>query len=483
MGKLNITENLFLEKAELLRMQDFQGRLGWQRAMKALVKQYGIVLSEENSFRVIVHPSLSQYIKIYPGLAYTPDMEAIYSGEEIDIFVGSAVDTIKWVVLSRAVSHTEEGTVAVATDGSLTGFNTKFTEVLRGQPNFPTKIRFTDSVANVHEYEVVRVISDTSAILSGTFTAESELKYSVVGTFTPGYVPSDEDKNLYHYDSCSIQVITSDAMPTVEPGQYVIARIDYSSVGQVTIYDLRAENAFSDTPTINEDAESQGANPCVSLLSVRKVGGWLYQEKTLELELIAEFAYFITSFEASTTTANAFFRINAGQCNTLPTIPSQIADGTFNGFILLNRKNMVSAKIVSQEADMLTLEPIDLSKLIGESGGDFIIIPDFTNFEINVTADSDTYQPSIPFVLNGDLAQGRARMRVWLDYPNSSTSPAVTLTLKYRMYSANHSGVYTVFNTAIVHDQLKNLDYAVAGGLLTIDIAALIPSYELRNYS
>ena len=200
MGKINISENLFLEKAELVRMQRFNNELGWQRALRSAALRFGIVENASGtSFKAIKHPTAANSVLIYPGLAYTPSMEAIALDEERTLALGSGTDR-RWIVLSRAITHEEEGVVTIQQDGSLVGVGTKFTEVLRGQPNFPVKIRFTNSVNNVYEYEVVSVISDTSALLSGEFTAQSGLKYSVVGAFTPGFIPSEENKNIYSYD-------------------------------------------------------------------------------------------------------------------------------------------------------------------------------------------------------------------------------------------------------------------------------------------
>ena len=67
----------------------------------------------------------------------------------------------RWLILSRSVHNWEEGTVSVTVDGALNGIGTHFTEILRGQPNFPTKVKF-NSANNTGEYEVVSVTSDSS---------------------------------------------------------------------------------------------------------------------------------------------------------------------------------------------------------------------------------------------------------------------------------------------------------------------------------
>jgi len=149
-----------------------------------------------------------------------------------------------WVKASYATSNIEEGAVSIDSSGNLTGVGTKFTEVLRGQPNFPSTISFPDSVSNVLDYEVVEVIDDTNAKLSGiTFSAETDIPYRVIGTFTPGEVPSASEKGIFEYDSSTIELVLETAVGE-KPGSFVddvdfaLARVTVQ-LGQVVLEDKR----------------------------------------------------------------------------------------------------------------------------------------------------------------------------------------------------------------------------------------------------
>ena len=242
MSRVKISENLFLEKNELQRIQKFSGEDGWQRAMRSLVKKYGVVQNEDKTSFAVVVSSATNSVDVLPGLAYNSNMEAIAMEQRVTLALGAAVTgQDKWIILRRAVTNNERGTVSVQSDGSLTGVGTEFTKVLRGQPNFPTKVRFTSSSQNIYEYEVVSVVSDTSAILSGNFVAESGMKYSVVGTFTPGFIPSSADKEIYEYDYFNLEIVNSATKPEVTNDEFILACIKYSVGGAWNIVDLRGD--------------------------------------------------------------------------------------------------------------------------------------------------------------------------------------------------------------------------------------------------
>ena len=193
MSRIKFSENLFLEVAELQRLVKFLADDGYKLAMKSLSKSFGIVENSGNTyFKVTSKAGSNSLVVINPGVAFTNNMDAIVMEKSMEMEVlNTGVN--RWLVLSRAVKNTESGTVTINTDGSLSGIGTEFTKVLRGQPNFPTKVKF-ESAQNSGEYEVVSVVSDTSAILSGSFVNESGLLYSVIGTFTPGFQPLEANK-------------------------------------------------------------------------------------------------------------------------------------------------------------------------------------------------------------------------------------------------------------------------------------------------
>lgn len=487
MSRLKISPNLFLEANELKSAQTFFTTDGWQRAVRALVKHYGVVQNEDLSSFAVVSSAAANSVDVMPGLAFNSQMEAIVSRNRVTIAIGAAVSgQDKWLVLRRATTNDEVGAVAIQSDGSMIGTGTEFTKVLRGQPNFPTKVRFTTSSQNIYEYEVVSVISDTSAILSGSFTAETGLRYSVVGTFTPGFVPSAGDKEIYEYDGFEIEVINSAAKPMVTADEFIIAQLHYSVLSGYTIVDLRGDCAFSGE-TVLSDEESRGENPFVSLRSIQRVGGFVEGERFARLELVVEYSYKIESFNYISTESGWLLTVISGSCNALDTVPSSFPNGMFNGFMVVNRENMRAVKVLSQEGNRFTIENRqDASKLLSDNS-DLIIVPDFTHLEVMAQCQSNVLYPGVPFTKETGSADGSMRLTVDLEYPredNVSLESNVNLTLKYRMFSSQgYRGYPFAFNTATYHDYTDDSDKTSTGGAVVINLGSITPGAEERNYS
>src|SRR5574344_608844 len=138
MSRLNLSENLFLEVNELNKILKFITNDGYKRIFKSIIKNYGIVEDDSNTYFKVTQKS-DNVVTINSGLAFDSNLDAIVLNESVDLTV-SDTGTKRWIILSRATSHLEDGTISITSDGVMTGINTKFTEILRGQPNFPVKI-------------------------------------------------------------------------------------------------------------------------------------------------------------------------------------------------------------------------------------------------------------------------------------------------------------------------------------------------------
>ena len=80
MSKLKISENLFLEVAELQRFRDFITEDGWKTFAKSIVKSYGIVENETNSnYKPSKVDGSNDTIQINSGLAFDTQFRAIVS--------------------------------------------------------------------------------------------------------------------------------------------------------------------------------------------------------------------------------------------------------------------------------------------------------------------------------------------------------------------------------------------------------------------
>lgn len=254
MSELNLNRNTFLENEELNRFQEFLINDTIASIFLNNTTSYGIVRSDfvnstPNDFLVEVGTNVST-IKI-DNLSLGVDNERLLIRQE-------AIDNIDvpndsnwyWVKISHIFRRNEVGVVSVNADGELTGVNTLFTEILRGQQtNVPVKIRFISdtTLLNDQVYEVVDITDNLNCTLNGNFVVENNLRYVVIGS-TPlsETITTSQREGLYKYDSCNIELIEETVVNTaptanfVAGKQFYIARVRSVS-GTVTVEDKRTD--------------------------------------------------------------------------------------------------------------------------------------------------------------------------------------------------------------------------------------------------
>ena len=483
MSRLKFSSNLFLEVNELQRFNKFMEEDGWKRAMKAITKNFGIVENASNTyFKVTSKTGSNSVIVINAGLAFDSNMDAIVMEEDLELSVANTGQN-RWVILSRGVTNQEKGTVNVNSDGSLSGIGTEFTKVLRGQPNFPVKVKL-DSTQNTEEYEVVSVSSDTSALLSGSFVNENGMKYSVIGNFTPGFQPTDENKMIYEYDSYSISVVDSADRPTISSDEFILAMISFNESGAMSVSDERINHMFNN-PYVQSSAESDTAtDPLVSLLSTGIVGGIRsVGSVAAEIELIMEHGYTITRYELQTTSTSNTFVILNGQCNFLST--GNIPDSMFKGWLLVNRANMKYAVIDDNSNKSLFISNFD-SSIIQENNNDFIVVPNFLEIEYEVKVSGNIDRPAIPFYFRSSIWNLYTRAKVYAYFPSEDVenfSDEVTISVKYRLM--DNSGKQQPFgNLAVAQfENVNGQSETLAESSFTVNLATIEPQAKQRNYS
>lgn len=482
MSRLKFSSNLFLEVNELQRFNKFLEEDGWKRAMKAISKNFGIVENASNSyFKVTARSGSNSVIVINAGIAFDSNMDAIVMTDDLELSVGNTGSN-RWVILSRAVTNEEQGTVSINSDGSLSGIGTEFTKVLRGQPNFPVKVKF-NSTRNNGEYEVVSVTSDTSALLSGSFVNQSNIKYSVVGTFTPGFQPTEDNKMIYEYDSYNIEVVDSDDRPAVSGDEFILAMISFDASGSMNVSDERIRYMFNN-PYTQSDESDNSTDPLVSLLSTGVVGGiHAVGSAAAEFELIMEHGYTVTRHELITTSTSNTFNIISGQSNFLGT--GNIPDGMFRGWLLVNRANMKYALIDDNSNKSLYISNFDTS-IILDNGNDFIIVPNCNEIEYEVTVSNNVDRPNIPFYFRSSIWNLYTRAKVHAFYPSNDVENfdnQVTITIKYRLM--DNSGNQQPFsNLAIAQfENVNGQTETLSESSFVVDLTTIEPEAKQRNYS
>lgn len=462
MSKLKLSPNLFLEVNELNKLVNFLENDGYKLIIKQLIKEYGITQNADNTMFKVSHKSgTDNVVIINPGIAIDHNVNVINLEQNTEITIPYSTDK-QWLAVSYATTNNEVGVVDVSPQGNLSGHNTKFLSVLRGQPNFPTKVKFSSS-NNKEEYEVVDVKSDTEATIVGSFIEEKNLKYQVIGTFTPGFQPNDEDKMIYEYDSCLIHVINSIEKPEVDENTFIIACVDFEN--GINVIDGRTDYLNNKIDNVIGSENIINNNPFVSLIRTK-----LFNEKLLDLQF--EWGYKIDKFELITTSVNNIVKVINGNSHYIPNV--QIPNNIFKGWKLLNRKNMMSVDIDYNESNYLYISVFSSSIITGE-GDDFIIIPNFKDIEVEVKLSGDNYEEDSPnHYFRFSILNRKSRFIIPVEYKNTF------IELKYRMIGEDKTTLFQ--NFAVTQFENINKEKETLGDS-SFSIFINEPEEVKRNYS
>ena len=362
----------------------------------------------------------------------------------------------------------------------MTGRGTDFTSVLRGQPDFPTKVRLSSNI-NTGDYEVVRVSGATSALLVGTFTAESDLKYSVVGTFTPGFIPSREDACIYEYDSCELRVVSSEDVPNITKGkEFIIACVDYlNTTMRLTDYRLyyMLNNPYVQT---TDEKREYAENKLVSLVKASVVS---INSKGLEIELHVQHGFRVTSFEVTALANGYAVDIVNGSSNIIDASRA-IPNSIFRGWYLLNKSNMEYSVITDSSDKRLFISKMNPNSTV--DGSDIVLVPPFNEIEFQVTVENNTPSPSVPYIFKRAVENIDSKLNLNILWPSVQDGfvSEVPIKLKYRMVGTT-TDKYPLYN--FVTANYVGIDGSrvqlVSGSSVTVSIGSLEPVETVRNYS
>jgi len=275
MSKFKFSTNLFLEKQELDRFQRFLRDDGFVQHLLQNTFSFGLIKDVDDTnfdnFKVEAGTN-AKTIKIANESFALDNVGRLITKEAEDNIAPPDDGKFHWVKVKHNFIVLEEGTVDIDVAGVLTGTGTLFTEVLRGKPNFPSRINFPASSLNTADsYEVNEVIDDTSGKLSGVFQAESGIKYTVLGTFTPGFVPSALEENPFQYDGTILEFIEETVLNTAPAKtdglEFYIARVKVVGAS-VTIEDKRLE-FWKTKASFDLSFVDQVANPLIGVEDIK----------------------------------------------------------------------------------------------------------------------------------------------------------------------------------------------------------------------
>jgi len=397
MAKVKQSENLFEGIAELNKRTEFLEDSGFKRHALIDTASFGLVeqlkfpvigqIKKQECFYVSKAGTPFDEIVLGKGVAVDSDANLIVNKEKQNFEIANDGNWY-WVKISHQLSTTEDGTVSLDATGNLTGVGTKFTKVLRGQPNYPSKIRLENSLnGNADDYEVVKVIDDTSCIISGDFNSENNLKYGVVGTFTPGYPVPAENQMIFRYDSVKVQLVRENNF-NIEPAhiadkEFFVARVKNTGI-DLTIQDKRKKwwrsEAFNYLRSINRTA----ANPIIGVENIR------YGVKTstqADNFIQLAFGFRINSYTIDTSSKKISILIgNGGVFKDT----SQFTNGDFNGWRIYSSNGDWKEIIDSQDSGtqiVVTLDVLNPTDYTDKAA--LFIAPPYEEIEVKVRQDGD----------------------------------------------------------------------------------------------
>lgn len=419
MSYLKISSDSFLEKQELSRLIKFLKDDGYLKLVLEKSVSFGIIQnqSDENfdNFK-IEHGTNTGTIKL-STTSFALDSNGLLITKLAEDNISLPDDNLYyWIKIKHEYSANEEGLVSIGIDGSLTGVGTKFTEVLRGIPNHQSVIKFTDASSNVREYQVLEVISDTSVILSGVFSAENDLHYKVIGTFTPGVQVPTLDKDIFQYDSCIdftvadeglvLEDVVNTAPAKIEGEEFYIARVKRNG-STVTVEDKRTEfwkmqgESFSIIrPTLNA---------LIGIENIKYDHTYATKDKNIiQIGWGARSSNWTSNSELRRITINSIDESGKFKSS------SNFTTGDFDGWRIYNSNGKYNKIISSSKSGSqinLQLDYLNLDDYI--NGTEVVIVPDVEEIEVKVSPNGAiTRIDQIEQIFSFNIATGYGKMFV-----------------------------------------------------------------------
>lgn len=253
MAFVKFEPGLFLEKAELERLRKSLDEDGFRQFLLDNTTKFGLIDKQFfNPTNVVQDQFDNGQIFETAGLtiahkeirAFNKDGLFIYKPETTNIEV-PADSNWYWVKIKHQYTSKELGVFSIDDQGNLVGdTSSELLTILRGQPYFPSKVRFLNSTFNTLEYDVLEVVDNANAVLQGYFTPETDLELSVVGTFAPDVTPTAAQKDIFQYDYCEFSLVQETSVnqaPTKLDGEeFYLARVKNDGVA-IFIQDKRTE--------------------------------------------------------------------------------------------------------------------------------------------------------------------------------------------------------------------------------------------------
>ncbi len=292
-----------------------------------------------------------------------------------------------WIKLSHLFSPIESYLVSIDKSGNLSAPGGSLTEILRGNPNNPSRISFPNSTLNTLEYDVQEVIDDENALLSGDFLAETELQLAVVGSFTPGISVPTDSKYPFQYDSCTLTAVLESVLntpPTLIDGEeFLLARVKRNG-STITIQDKRGLNIYRDKADYALSNVPSSNNALIGVESVRYDSNNTPRDKNL-----VQIAWTFRSSNWTVDSSVNRITLIAGLGGKFKST-SDFTDGDFDGWRLYTEDGTyytIKQSSLSATQINLILDTLDVDKFANLTQK-LIVAPNSESIKLIFTGDS-----------------------------------------------------------------------------------------------
>lgn len=470
MSNIKFSSNLFLEEQELNRFAKFLDDDGWRLALLKNSISFGLVNNsidgQFDNFRVEQGTNAGTY-KHAEGVAI--DSEGKFLRKvAIDNIAIPDDDTWYYVKIAHEYSNLEVGLVDIDSSGNITGTGTFFTEVLRGQPNIPAKVKFSNASLNTGEYDVLEVVDDENTILSGvSFQAETDLTYVVVGSFTPDAAPSAGEKDIFNYDSAAFTLQTSS---TKTAGiEFFLARVKNNG-GVISIEDKRIE-IYRDKADYQNQNIDRSANPLIGVEAVKYDDDFSTRD-----ENILDVGWAFRSSNWTTNSSTNLVTINGGVGGKWKTT-TPFVNGDLDGWRLYTedgKYSIIRSSLESGSQINLTLDSLDPDRYANGSQ-QLIVCPNSDNITIHIISDqsaNNLVEVKKTFPINEPI--GRFKIVVYAD-------PTASYLVKYSYGQGKEHDIWRDIPTDTDEGYLTE-DSFDANGIQQASIRQTYTSHATNGY-
>lgn len=482
MSNIKISSNLFLGEPELNRMVKFLDTEGFRKNILDNSSTFGLIRNDIdiNFSNAKVSPDADVIIggNTFKTIQYNQikgvDKDGLFIFKEAVRQLPIPDDGLwHWLRIKHEYTHNEKGNWTLSADGILTGTGGELTKILRGQPNFPSRVRFTNAQLNYLDYDILEVIDDNNCVLNGvSFQAEANLKLSVVGTFNYGSPLNPNNREIFNYDSCFVELVTEPLeTPNSAPSTnfvtnktFYIARIKVIN-GQVVVQDKRTE--FWETKASYQNkAITKLENPLVGIEAIKYNHEFTSGDKNI-VELAWSFRSANWSINSSTNTLT----ISTGLGGIYKSV-NNFQNGDFDGWRLYapdGTYSIVSSSVLNGNAIDLKLNVLDVDHFSNDGGNTYlttqgayvVVTPDAEEIEMifkpNLSSNIETQTQRFNFPINEKI--GRCDVLVYLD-------PSCTYVVKYRYKNGAEYTGEELIPSDVLNGYYKESSFDQKGNLL-----------------